>query len=83
MRTMAKINYEGCQYTYDEKALKSYSVIKGFSTYETDPAAAFASFGKLFQGRDEEYAEKLGGGLEGMLGLVGAIMKKAGEATKN
>ena len=80
---MRKFKFEGATYEYDETALTRYSVIKGVSRFQSDPAGFFDSFAIIFAGHDDEYAERLGDDIEKMAALFAACMEDSGRAAKN
>lgn len=66
------------EFTADYDELTSYRTNKQFAMSEKAPAGMFEAFERVFAGRDEEYMERLGGGVDAM----GALMQAAFEAAK-
>ena len=60
---MRTIKFDGQEFEYDETALKDYGVQKGLALGMDNVPRFFRAVEKVFAGKDEEYAEKLGGDL--------------------
>ena len=75
---MVTFEFEGNTFECDETAARDYKVIKSMAKARTNPAALFEGFERMFAGRDEEYAEKVGGTLEAMTALFSAALEAAG-----
>lgn len=73
MSKLLKVEFEGEQYECDASALRDYAVIKAISKADVAPAKYFDALERVFAGRDEEYAEKVGG-LEAMARLLEACV---------
>lgn len=61
---------------YDE--LTSYRTVKQFAQSETNTPGLFDAMARIFAGRDEEYAERLGGGVD----TIGRLCDAAFAAAK-
>ena len=79
---MVEFEYKGKAYECDEAAAKDYKVIKAIAKSKDNPAALFDGFERIFAGRDEEYAESVGG-IGGMVDLFAAALKAVGDQAKN
>lgn len=79
---MLKFKYNGETFECDEKAATDYRVLKSMSKMGTNPAAFFDGFERIFSGKDEEYAEKVGGSIEEMGNLLSAAVEAVGDAAK-
>lgn len=75
---MINFEFEGNTFECDETVAHDYKVIKAMAKAQTNPAALFDSFERMFAGRDEEYAEKVGGTIEAMTDLFSAAIVAAG-----
>ena len=73
---MAKINFAGHSFSYDEKAFQKYTVVKGLTSFQSDPEGFFKALGAVFKGKDEEYAALLDDDIEMISELLNAIMEK-------
>ncbi len=69
---------DGVELVADYDELTSYKTNKQFARSESDPAGMFEAYERVFAGRDEEYAEALGGSVE----AIGRMMRGAFEAAK-
>lgn len=69
---------DGKEFEADRSALTSYAVTKRVANAENDPLGYFRAMESIFMGRDEEYAEALGGGAEKVAELYSAAAKAAG-----
>ena len=78
---MRTFDYDGHEIIYDESVLKDYRTQKVMA--RGDVAGFFDVLEKLFCGRDEEYADLVGGTAESMAPLIQACMEDAGSAVKN
>lgn len=66
------------EFVADLDELTSYKTNKQFAQSEQHPAWMFEAFERVFAGRDEEYADRLGGSVD----AVGTLMEAAFEAAK-
>lgn len=80
---MATITFEGHKFTYDEKALTKYSVMKAMTSFQSNPEGFFWALEQIFKGKDAEYAALLDDSTEKITELLAAIMEKVGEQAKN
>ena len=80
---MAKFKHKGISIEYDEKFINGYTMAKARACAEDEPSRFFRALGKLYGGRDEEYAEALGDSSDAMLELIRATYDHAGENAKN
>lgn len=49
------------EFACDADELTSYRTVKQFALGEEDPAGLFKALERVYMGRDEEYAERVGG----------------------
>ena len=70
--------FEGKTFECDPKACHDYKVVKAMAKYESDPAGYFAAIERVLMGRDEEYAEMLGGDMKDLEKLVMAAFEVVG-----
>ena len=80
---MKTVQFEGEAYEYDERAPKRWSVQKALALGESDPAGFYGALDKIFAGRSDEYAKRLGDDSERMLGLLDAVSAAVGAKAKN
>jgi hypothetical protein len=80
---MKTLQYDGMTFEYDERAPKRYSVQKALALGESDPAGFYGALDRIFAGRSDEYAERLGDDSERMLALLDAVSKAVGAKAKN
>ena len=69
---------DGKEFEADRSALTSYKVTKMVANAENDPSGYFEAMERIFMGRDEEYAEALGGGADKVAELYAAAAKAVG-----
>lgn len=81
-RNIKSVDFDGNTFEYDADAITSYSVLKAISRVETDPLGYFNAIGLIFMGRDEEYADILGGSA-GKIGELYAACAKDNVEAKN
>lgn len=80
---MAKtIEFEDQKYSYNPDAFRSYKVAKSLAMAQTNPARFFEALEVIFDGHDEEAAERLGS-IDKIGELVNAIGIAEGTAVKN
>lgn len=84
---MATIKYNGEEFEYNDKLLggspEAYAFQKRLAKSSTgNPIYMYEVYERLFDGRDEEYAEKLGG-IEGLSNLFVAVMEGQDGEAKN
>ena len=80
---MKTVQFDGQTFEYDERAPKRWSVQKALALGESDPAGFYGALDKIFAGRSDEYAERLGDDSERMLALLDAVSKAVGAKAKN
>lgn len=78
---MRTIEYEGQTFEYDESCIFDYGWQKQLAADE--PSKNFRAAERLFCGKDEEVAERLGGTMEGIALLMKEIIADNGKAAKN
>lgn len=78
MAEMIDFEFEGNTYQADASVMKDYRVMKGVACVATNPAGFFAAYELIFAGKDEEYAEMLGGSVAKMGELSTAAFEAAG-----
>lgn len=78
---MRTIEYEGQTFEYDETCLLSYRWQKQLTS--DDPTKNFRAAERLFCGKDDEVAERLGDTMEGVALLMKEILSQNGRAAKN
>lgn len=61
----------------DADELKSYRTLKQFACGDTDAAGVFEALERVFMGRDVEYMERVGGGVENIKVLCDAAVEAA------
>lgn len=76
---MQKITFEldDKKYIADLDELKSYKTSKQFAQGESNPSGMFDAMSRIFLGKDEEYIEGLGGGVDDMGRLCNAAFEAA------
>ena len=80
---MKTVQFDGQTFEYDERAPKRWSVQKALALGESDPAGFYGALDKIFAGRSDEYAERLGDESERMLALLDVISKAVGAKAKS
>lgn len=82
---MAKktVKFEGGEFEYDPRMALDYKNLKRIARAATDIEGLFVAFESIFEGRDEEYAEALGGSIDKMAGLLAAVQAAEGQDAKN
>lgn len=80
---MKTVQFEGSTFEYDERAPKRWSVQKALALGESDPKGFYGALDKIFCGRSDEYAERLGDDSERMLALLDLVSKAVGAQAKN
>lgn len=80
---MKTVQFDGQTFEYDERAPKRWSVQKALALGESDPAGFYGALDKIFAGRSDEYAERLGDESDRMLALLDVISKAVGAKAKN
>ena len=78
-----KFKFREMTVEYDDKFINGYTMAKALSRGMDDAGKFYAALEKLYQGRDDEYAEQLGYDNDAMLEMVRATFEDAGEAAKN
>lgn len=78
---MRSIEHDGQTFEYDESCIFNYGWQK--QVVSEDASKNFKAAERLFMGKDEEVAERLGGSMEAMGELIKAIMQDNGRAAKN
>ena len=69
------VEYAGQSFEVDAEALRSWRIVKGLTT---GGAQAFDSLDRLFLGRSDEYAERLGDDFEAMMALANKAAEELG-----
>ena len=82
MPEVKKIKFENKTFEYDSSLINSYSFAKLISRAKDDNALFFEAMERLFMGKDEEYANKLGGDFMKLTQLFEAITDQE-NAAKN
>lgn len=77
---MAKIQFkfEGDVYEVNGDQLNDYKTLKAIAKAKQEPAYMFTILETIFDGRDEEYADRLGGSMEKMGELIAAAIEAVG-----
>ena len=78
MTDTIEFEYEGPAFEADARELRSYRNSKAIANSSNDPGGYFAALERIFAGRDEEYAERLGGGADTVANLYVAAAEAAG-----
>lgn len=83
-----EVEYDGMVFEADPDVFQDYRVAKWIALAAERPDCAFKAFEAIFAGKDEEYAEMLGGDVDRMGGLLNAAFvavakSKDGEKAKN
>lgn len=77
-KKLLSFEYNGQTFECDEKACQSYVNTKRITEMEKDPIAAFDALEEIFAGKDEEYAEMLGGAASELFALYLAAAEAVG-----
>lgn len=72
--------FEGIEFDYDADAIVSYKLIKAITNVEKDPVGYFDAMSIIFCGKDDEYAEKLGGSAAKLVQLYEACVRDSATA---
>lgn len=62
------------EFSCDADEVKSYKTSKQLARGNEDPSGVFDVMERIFMGRDEEYIERVGGGVEDMNELLNAAI---------
>ena len=73
MPDVKKIKFENKKFEYDSSLINSYSFAKLIARAKDDNVLFFEAMERVFMGKDEEYAEKLGGDFTKLAQLFEAI----------
>lgn len=71
------IEFEGHEFEYDVAEAKDYRNLKRVMKAATNPSGLFDAMEKIFAGKDEEYAEVLGGDFEKLGQLAGKVFEES------
>lgn len=71
------IEFEGHVFEYDDAEAKDYRNLKRVMKSATNPSGLFDAMERIFAGKDEEYAEMLGGNLEKLGQLAGKVFEES------
>lgn len=77
-RETFEFEYEGRTFEADRRELTSYRNSKAIANSSNRPDGYFTALERIFLGRDEEYAEMLGGGAEAVANLYVAAVEAVG-----
>ena len=77
-KKLLTFEYNGQKFECDEKACTSYKNTKRITEIEKNPIAAFDALEEIFAGKDEEYAEMLGGDASELFALYLAAAEACG-----
>lgn len=85
---IVKVEFDGMTFEANADAFNNYRVAKWIALASERPDCAFKAFEAIFAGKDEQYAEQLGGDAEKMGELLNATFvaiaeHKDGENAKN
>lgn len=80
---MREFEYKGLTVAYDDKFIGGYTMAKAMARGNDDVSGFYGALEKLYDGRDDEYAEHFGWDNDEMLALVRATFEDAGEQAKN
>lgn len=72
--------FEGIKFEYDADAIVSYKLTKAITNVEKDPVGYFDAMSIIFCGKDDEYAEKLGGSAAKLVQLYEACVRDSATA---
>lgn len=74
--------FDGIEFEYDADAIVSYKLTKAITNVEKDPVGYFDAMSIIFCGKDDEYADRLGGSAAKLVQLYEACVKDS-TAAKN
>lgn len=74
--TEVKFNVEGVEGDFfcDADEIRSYRTVKQLALGDKHPAGVFEAMERVYMGRDEEYAERIGGGADAISRLNDAAI---------
>lgn len=75
-KNIKTIEFDGIEFEYDADAIVNYKLTKAITNVAKDPMGYFDAMGIIFCGRDDEYAEKLGGSSMKLAELYGACVNE-------
>lgn len=73
-----EFEHQGKKFAADRAAIMSYRNTKAIARVESDPEGYFRAMEEIFDGKDADYADELGGGNEAVGQLYSAAAKAAG-----
>lgn len=73
-----QFEFEGEGFEVNSDRINSYKTMKAIAKAKDDPACMFTVLEAVFDGKDEDYAERLGGSMEKMGELVAAAIEAVG-----
>lgn len=76
-----KFEYKGKTFECVPKMVRNYKVQKAIANGETNPAGYYNALSLMFNGKDEDYAEELGGDMAELMNLYTAAVEAV--AAKN
>lgn len=66
------------EFACDADEVKSYRVLKKLARSDEDPSNVFDVMEDVFMGRDEEYIDRMGGGIDDAKALLDEAVKACG-----
>jgi hypothetical protein len=72
------IEHEGHYFTYSPRVAKSYRFSKACAMADDEPKRFYRALSDLLLGRDDEYADILGGSVDALMDLCMAILEDVG-----
>lgn len=73
-----QFEFEGKRFDVNPDCVNSYKTMKAIARVENDPKCMFDVLEAIFDGKDEEYAEAVGGSMDKMGELIAAAIEAVG-----
>lgn len=77
-KDLFEVEFRGKKFTADRAQIMSYRNTKAIARVGSDPEGYFRAMEAIFCGKDDEYADELGGGNEAIGQLYNAAAEAAG-----
>lgn len=78
---LLRFEYKGMTFECVPKMVRNYKIQKAIANGENNPVGYYNALSAMFNGKDEEYAEKLGGDMASFMELYTAAVEAV--AAKN